>query len=115
MAEPHLPRHADPALDQAGLRAAQLLERVLDELSDERARARFLPYRAWTTQLRDAHGTALRKGVVAVRAALGPGDGLADVASAEAVIELREALDEILRILNRREALRGRVGSRDGA
>jgi hypothetical protein len=31
------------------------------------------------------------------------------------VIELREALDEILRILNRREALRGRVGSRDGA
>jgi hypothetical protein len=104
MAEPQLPRHADPSLDQAGLRAAQLLERILDELVDERARARFLPYRAWTTQLRDAHG-----------AALGPGDGLADVASGEAVIELREALDEILRILNRREALRGRVGSRDGA
>jgi hypothetical protein len=31
------------------------------------------------------------------------------------VIELREALDEILRILNRREALRGRTGARDGA
>ena len=31
MAEPLLPRHADPALDQAGLRAAQLLERILDE------------------------------------------------------------------------------------
>ena len=115
MAEPLLPRHADPALDQAGLRAAQLLERILDDLVDDRARARFLPYRAWTTQLRDAHGAALRKGVIAVRAALGPGDGLADIASGEAVIELREALDEILRTLNRREALRGRVGSRDGA
>ena len=46
MAEPLLPRHADPALDQVGLRAAQLLERILDELVDERARARFLPYRA---------------------------------------------------------------------
>ena len=86
MVESHLPRHADPSLDQAGLRAAQLLERILDELSDERARARFLPYRAWTTQLRDAHGAALRKGVVAVRAALGPGDGLADIASGEVVI-----------------------------
>jgi len=102
-------------LDQAGLRAALLLERILDDLVDERARSRFLPYRAWTTQLRDSHGATLRKGVVAVRAALGPGDGLADFASGEAVIELREALDEILRMLNRRDALRGRVGSRDGA
>ena len=107
-------RHADPALDEAGLRAAQLLERILDELSDERARARFLPYRAWTTQLRDAHGDALRKGVVAVRAALGPGDGLADIASGEAVTELREALDEILRILNRRDAVRGQIGGQHG-
>lgn len=115
MAESALPRHADPALDQAGLRAALLLERILDDLVDERARARFLPYRAWTTQLRDSHGPSLRKGVVAVRAALGPGDGLADFTSGEAVIELREALDEILRMLNRRDALRGRVGSRDGA
>lgn len=115
MAESALPRHADPALDKAGLRAALLLERILDDLVDERARARFLPYRAWTTQLRDSHGATLRKGVVAVRAALGPGDGLADFASGEAVIELREALDEILRMLNRRDALRGRVGSRDGA
>lgn len=115
MAESALPRHADPALDQAGLRAALLLERILDDLVDERARARFLPYRAWTTQLRDSHGATLRKGVVAVRAALGPGDGLADFASGEAVSELREALDEILRMLNRRDALRGRVGSRDGA
>lgn len=115
MAESALPRHADPALDQAGLRAALLLERILDDLVDERARARFLPYRAWTTQLRDSHGAMLRKGVVAVRAALGPGDGLADFASGEAVSELREALDEILRMLNRRDALRGRVGSRDGA
>lgn len=115
MVESHLPRHADPSLDQAGLRAAQLLERILDGLVDERARARYQPYRAWATQMRDAQGAALRKGVVAVRAALGPGDGLADIAPSEAVIQLREALDEILRILNRREALRGRAGERDGA
>lgn len=115
MGEPTLPRHADPSLDQAGLRAAHLLERLLDGLVDERARARFLPYRAWATQLRDAHGDALRRGVVAVRSALGPGDGLADISSGETVNELREALDEVLRILNRRDALRGRVGDRRGA
>ena len=115
MRESSLPRHADPALDQAGLRAAILLERILDGLTDERARARFLPYRVWTAQLRDAQGGALRKGATAVRAALGPGDGLSDAASVEAVEELREALDEILRILNRRDALRAQIGSRDGA
>ncbi len=115
MAEEHPPRHADPSLDRAGLRAAQLLERILDALVDEPARVRYLPFRSWATQLRDANGAALRKGVVAVRAALGPGDGLADVASGDAVHELRESLDEILRIVNRREALRGRPGVRDGA
>lgn len=115
MVNPTLPRHADPALDQAGLRAAQLLERILDALADEHARTRFLPYRSWSTQLRDAHGAALRKAVVTVRAALGPSDGLADVASGNVVTELRESLDEILRILNRREAIRDRMSASDGA
>lgn len=115
MGEPTAPRHADPILDGAGLRAAHLLERILDGLGDADARARFAPYRACAVQLRDARGASLRRGVVTVRAALGPGDGLADIVSAEVVTELREALDEILRILNRRDALSGRTGDRGGA
>ena len=113
VAERELPRHADHALDRAGLHAAQLLEQALDQLVDAAQRARFAPYRALAADLRDARGEALRRSAVAIRAALGPGDGLADVVDAAAVTELREALDLVLRILNRRSALRGRVSVAD--
>jgi len=46
----------------------------------------------------------LRSSAVATRAALGPGDGLADYVELPLVVDLREALDEVLRILNRRAA-----------
>jgi hypothetical protein len=113
--ERELPRHADQRLDEAGLRAALLLEQLLDALSLEEHRVRFLPYRAQAALLRDASGEPLRRCAVAVRSALGPGDGLADVADQVAVDALRESLDEVLRVLNRRAALRGRRGSHDVA
>jgi hypothetical protein len=47
-----------------------------------------------------------------VRASLGPGDGLADHADPTIVAELREAIDEVLRVLNRRDA--HRLSSRSG-
>ena len=109
-AEP--PRHADRRLDEAGLRAALLLEAVLDAIVGPAARARFAPLHAVAAELRDASGNSLRRSAVLVRASLGPGDGLADHADPTIVAELREAIDEVLRVLNRRDA--HRLSSRSG-
>lgn len=108
MAEAELPRHADAQLDQAGLHAALLVEQVMSALPTEPLRLRFAPLMRHAASLRDANGEPLRKSAVATRAALGPGDGLADYVEPSLAIALREALDEILRILNRREAHRAR-------
>jgi hypothetical protein len=108
MAEAELPRHADEQLDQAGLHAALLVEQVMSALPTEPLRRRFAPLTRHAAQLRDASGEALRKSAVATRAALGPGDGLADYVEPPLAVALREALDEVLRILNRRAAHRAR-------
>ncbi len=108
MAEVELPRHADVQLDQAGLHAAVLVDQVMSALATEPLRLRFAPLAGHAAALRDASGEALRKSAVATRAALGPGDGLADYVDPPLANALREALDEILRILNRRDAHRAR-------
>ena len=108
MAEVDLPRHADAQLDQAGLHAAHLVDQVVSALPTEPLRLRFAPLARHGAALRDASGEALRKSAVATRAALGPGDGLADYVDLPLAIALREALDEVLRILNRRAAHRAR-------
>lgn len=115
MAERELPRHADRRLDEAALRAALQLERLIDGLEVDAHRVRFGPYRAQASLLRDASGETLRRGAIAVRAALGPGDGLAEVAEPRLVDALRESLDDVLRVLDRRAALRGRRGAGDVA
>lgn len=108
MTEAELPRHADEQLDRAGLHAALLIEQAMNALPTEPLRIRFAPLARYAAQLRDANGEALRKSVVATRAALGPGDGLADYVESRLAVELREALDEVLRIMNRRTAHRVR-------
>jgi hypothetical protein len=108
VAEAEPPRHADAQLDQAGLHAARLVEQLMDALPTEPLRLRFAPLARHAAALRDASGEALRKSTVAIRAALGPGDGLADYVDSHRAIALREALDEVLRILNRRAAHRAR-------
>jgi len=115
MMEAGLPRHADEQLDQAGLRAALLVEQVMRALPTEPLRARFAPLTRHAAQLRDSSGDSLRKSAVATRAALGPGDGLADFVEPPLVAALREALDEVLRILNRRAAGRTRAVRRSDA
>ena len=94
------------SLDEAGLRAALLLEAALDAIVIPVARERFTSLRAVAADLRDASGAALRRSAVVARASLGPGDGLSEHVDPRIVAELREAIDEVLRILNRRAALR---------
>ena len=115
MAEAELPRHADEQLDQAGLHAALLVEQAMSALPTEPLRTRFAPLARHAAQLRDASGETLRKSVVATRAALGPGDGLADYVEFHLAVALREALDDVLRILNRRAANRARPPRRADA
>ncbi len=115
MVEAELPRHADEQLDQAGLHAALLIKQVLSALPREPLRVRFAPLTRHAAELRDASGEALRKSVVATRAALGPGDGLADYVESHLAVALREALDDVLRILNRRAANRARPPRRADA
>jgi hypothetical protein len=115
MAEVEPPRHADDQLDQAGLRAALLLEQALASLTSEQLRVRFASLHLHAAGLRDASGIALRKSAVTTRAALGPGDGLADYVEHHLATELREAIDEVLRILNRRAAHRARPSLRNDA
>ncbi|MEY4236697.1 MAG: hypothetical protein RL578_3 [Chloroflexota bacterium] len=115
MAEAELPRHADKQLDQAGLHAALLVEQAMSALPTEPLRLRFAPLVGHAAELRDASGEALRKSAVATRAALGPGDGLADYVESHLAVALREALDDVLRILNRRAANRARPPRRADA
>ena len=110
-AEP--PRHADRRLDEAGLRAALLLEAALDAIVIPVARERFTSLRAVAADLRGksitCHGDddRIECGLKQQRrASLGPGDGLSEHVDPRIVAELREAIDEVLRILNRRAALR---------
>ena len=103
-AEP--PRHADPHLDEVGLRAAALLEAAVDALKTPSVRARFASLRAAVVDLRDGSGPALQRSAILARASLGPGDGLSDHIDPRIVGELREAIDEVLRVLNRRTAHR---------
>jgi hypothetical protein len=93
MAESELPRHADEQLDQAGLHAALLVEQVMRALPTEPLRARFAPLTRHAAQLRDASGEVLRKSAYV---------------EPPLAASLREALDEVLRILNRRAAHRAR-------
>lgn len=109
------PRHADPRLDEAGLRAATLLDAALDAVASPSARMRFASLRGAAEGLRDASGAQLRRSAVVARAALGPGDGLADHADPHIVAELREAIDDLLRMLNRRDLHREARRSRADA
>lgn len=115
MADSELPRHADAQLDQAGLLAARLLEQVICALPTEPLRIRFAPLTRCSAALRDSSGEILRKSAVATRAALGPGDGLADYVEPHLATALREALDDVLRIMNRRAAHRTRLQRRADA
>ncbi len=112
MAEAERPRHADEQLDQAALHAARLIERAMSTLPSEALQTRFAQLTRHAAQLRDASGDALRKSAVATRSTLGSGDGLASFLEPKLTASIREAIDDVLRILNRRAAHHARPARR---
>jgi hypothetical protein len=94
-------RHERPVIDAAGLEAARHADRLL-------AAARSLGIARWATyfetipdRLRDDEPVALRKTAMRARSAYGPKDSVRDALPADATEPFLDALDRLLRELNR--------------
>ncbi|MEJ7749604.1 MAG: hypothetical protein WKF56_09895 [Candidatus Limnocylindrales bacterium] len=101
-------RHERPVIDDLGLAAARHGDRLL-------AVARERGLRRWTSyleplpdRLRDDDLAGLRAAAMRARAAYGPKDSLRDALPADLTEPFLEAVDRLLRELNR-EANRGRT------
>lgn len=94
-------RHEHPAIDEAGLAAARHADRLL-------AAARELGSARWTAflepmpdRLRDEEPAALRGTATRCRAAYGVKDSIRDTLPAELTEPFLEAIDRLIRELNR--------------
>jgi hypothetical protein len=96
-------RHERPAIDETALAAARAADRLLDA-------ARAIGHARWTAYLepmpdllRDAGIGDLRKVALRARAAYGPKDSIRDVLPREATEPFLDAIDRLLKELNRRD------------
>jgi hypothetical protein len=84
--------------------AARAADRLLDA-ARERGDARWVAYlEPLPDRLRDAELADLRKAAMQVRAAFGPKDSVRDAYAATLTEPLLEAVDRLLKALNRRDA-----------
>jgi hypothetical protein len=107
MPEPTRPlaRHEQPALDEAALVAARAFDRLL-EAAREGGDARWTRFlEPLPDRLRDDDVTALRRTARRCRSAFGPGDSLVDILPADIVRPAIKAIDDVLRVLARLDAL----------
>ena len=108
--EPVRPRHELPHLDELGLAAAREADRLL-AAARERGDARWTAFmQPLPDRLRDDEIAALRAVAVRARAAFGPKDSIRDVLPAEATEPFLDAIDRLLRGIDRFRA-RGDVGA----
>jgi len=95
-------RHELPAIDELALIAARLADRVLASARD-RGAARWVTFlEPLPDRLRDEDLPGLRAAAVRVRAAYGPKDSVRDVLPGDVTEPLLEAIDRLLREINRR-------------
>ena len=96
-------RHELPAVDEAGLYAGLQAERLVAAASALGA-ARWLRYfEEMPDQLRDDEPRSLRQIALRARAAYGPKDSVRDALPAEVTEPLLDAIDRLLKQLNRRD------------
>ncbi len=99
-----LARHEAPAVDAAALAAARWADRLLEAARRSR-RERWIRFLAdLPDRLRDDPLPALRGTALRARAAYGPSDSIRDALPTELTEPFREAIDGLLRALNRLEA-----------
>jgi len=92
-----------PAVDEAGLAAARCVDRVIvaaREMGADRWLAYFEPM---ADRLRDDEPRGLRQVALRARAAYGPKDSVRDALPGEVTEPFLEAIDRLLKQLNRRE------------
>jgi hypothetical protein len=100
-------RHELPEIDEAGLAAARLADRLLAD-AREAGSARWEAFLApLPERLRDAPPAELRTVARRGRAAFGAKDSIADVLPEADALAFRDALDRLLKLLARREAAGG--------
>jgi hypothetical protein len=96
-------RHELPAVDEAGLTAARLADRLV-AVARERGVARWLRYfETMPDHLRDDEPRSLRAVAMRARAAYGPKDSVRDALPEDVTEPFLDAIDRLLKQLNRRD------------
>ena len=94
-------RHELPLIDERGLVAARAADRTL-AMAQEREQARWVAFLApLPDRFRDGDPRDLRAAAVRARAAFGPKDSIRDVLPEDVTEPLLDAIDRLLRELNR--------------
>jgi hypothetical protein len=94
-------RHQYPVIDDLGLAAARHADRMLDA-ARERGHARWTAYlEPLPDRLRDDDLRGLRAAALRARAAYGPKDSIRDALPTDLTEPFLEALDRLLREINR--------------
>ena len=97
-------RHELASVDEAGLAAARLVDRVI-AAARERGADRWVAYfEPMADRLRDDEPRGLRQVAMRARAAFGPKDSIRDVVPAEITEPFLESIDRLIKQLNRRDA-----------
>ena len=92
-----------PAVDEAGLAAARLLDRLLARAREVGADRWIAYFEPLAERLRDDEPRSLRQAAMRARAAFGPKDSVRDALPAEVTEPFLEAVDRLLKTLNRRD------------
>ncbi len=100
---PGVPRHQLGPIDERGLIAARAADAAL-AAAEAREQARWVAFLApLPARLRDGDLADLRAASARARAAFGPKDSIRDALPAEVTEPLLEAIDRLIRELNRRD------------
>lgn len=97
-------RHELPAVDEAGLFAGLQADRLI-AAAEAAGATRWLRYfEAMPDRLRDDEPRSLRQVALRARAAYGPKDSVRDVLPADATEPFLEAIDRLIKQLNKRDS-----------
>jgi hypothetical protein len=92
-----------PAVDEAGLEAGRRADRVIAAARAAGADRWVAYFEPLADRLRDDEPRDLRQAALRARAAYGPKDSIRDVVAPEVSEPLLEAVDRLLKVLNRRD------------